>query len=342
MVNLARGFVEHALPVDLVLVRAAGPLLPDLDPGVRVVELGTRSVLTSVPALIGYLLRERPRVLLSTLNTANVAAIWASRIALPRTRVVVRQSNTLTRTMDAARGTRRLIPYLVRRFYRGADGVVAVSEGVARDLIRTARLDPGRVHVVPNPVIPPEIFARAAEPLAHLWFQRSAPPVVLGVGRLTAQKDFATLIRAFAQVRRRQPARLVILGEGEERSRLETLVRVLGLEDDVALPGFVLNPYAYMARAAVLVLSSAWEGLPAVVVQALAVGTPVIATDCESGPREILRDGRFGLLVPVGDEDAIARGVLESIGRPKPPVPREAWHPYTHENAVGEYLRILE
>lgn len=342
MVNLARGLVERDLPVDLVLVRAAGPLLPDLAPAVRVVELRTRSVLASVPALVGYLRGERPRVLLSTLNTANVAAIWASRIARTGTRVVIRQSNTLSRTLDASRGARRLIPFLVRSSYRWADEVVGVSEGVALDLIRSARLDPGRVHVVPNPIIPPELAARAAEPLADPWFREPAPPVVLGVGRLTAQKDFLTLIRAFARVRGKVRSRLVILGEGEERPRLEALVRELGLEDDVALPGFVANPFAYMARAAALVLSSRWEGLPAVVVQALAVGTPVIATDCESGPREILREGRFGLLVPVGGEGEIARGILETISRPKPPVPREAWQTYTHEHAVGEYLRILE
>jgi glycosyltransferase involved in cell wall biosynthesis/thymidylate kinase len=342
MVNLARGFAERGLPVDLVLVRAAGPLLPEVAPGVRVVELRTRSVLASLPALTRYLRRERPRVLLSTLNTANVVAIWASWLARSGTRVVVRQSNTLSRTRAAARGRRRLIPWLVEHSYRRADGVVAVSEGVARDLIQVARLAPGRVHVVPNPVVPPELHALAAEPLAHPWFQESAPPVVLGVGRLTAQKDFPTLIRAFAQVRRGQRVRLVILGEGEERPRLEALIRESGVADDVALPGFVPNPFAYMSRAAVLVLSSVWEGLPAVVVQALAVGTPVIATDCESGPREILRDGRFGLLVPMGGEDEIARGILEAIGRPKPPVPPDAWHPFTHEIAVGQYLRILE
>jgi glycosyltransferase involved in cell wall biosynthesis len=342
MVNLARGLAHRGLQVDLVLVRASGPLLPEIPAEVRVVELDSGKVLVSLPALVRYLRRERPRALLSTLNTANIVAIWARRIARSPVRVVVRQSNTLSRTGAAARGTSKLVPFLVRHSYQWADEIIAVSDGVARDLVLTARLPGVRVRVVPNPVITPELLAAAGEPICHPWFGDEGAPVVLGVGRLTRQKDFATLIRAFGRVRRRREARLLILGEGPDRPCLEELARSLGLEDDVALPGFVSNPSAYMARAAVFVLSSAWEGLPAVLIQALAVGTPVIATDCESGPREILGDGRFGRLVPVGDEAAIARAVLDLLGELQPPVPREAWSRFAHEHAVGEYLRILD
>jgi glycosyltransferase involved in cell wall biosynthesis len=342
MVNLARGLAERELPVDLVLVRAAGPLLAEVPPAVRIVELRSETVLGSLPRLVRYLRGERPRALLSTLNTANVIAIWAGRIARSPAKVVVRQSNTLSRTRAATTGARRFIPFLVRHSYRWAGAIVAVSNGVALDLAVAARLPVGRIRVVPNPVVPPDLATQVLEPTGHPWFEEDAPPVVLGVGRLTRQKEFSTLIRAFGRVRSQREARLMILGEGAERPNLERLVRSLGLDDDVALPGFVPNPLAYMARAAVFVLSSAWEGLPAVVIQALAVGTPVIATDCESGPREILRDGRFGLLVAVGDEAAIAQGVLDLIGRPKAPVPREAWSHFTQEHAVGEYLRILD
>lgn len=342
MLNLARGLAVRGRPVDLVLVKALGPLLSEVPSGVRIVELNGRGVLASLPSLVRYLRRERPRALLSTLNTANVVAVWAGRIAGSTTRVVVRQSNTLSRTHAASRGTRKIVRFLVRHSYRWADDIIAVSDGVARDLAPTAGLPIGRIHVTPNPVVTPDLFLKGQEPLDHPWFGGTAPPVVLGVGRLTRQKDFATLIRAFARVRCQREARLMLLGEGEERPYLESLVQELGLEDDVALPGFVSNPFAYMSRAAMLVLSSAWEGLPGVVVQALAVGTPVIATDCESGPREILADGRFGQLVPVGDEIAIAQAILEQIGQPKRPVPQEAWRRFTDEHAIGEYLRILD
>lgn len=342
MVDLARGVSRRGLAVDLVLVRASGPLLPEVPSEVRILELGSRRVLSSLPALVRYLRRERPRAILSTLNTANLVAIWAKRIARSPARVAVRQANTLSRTESAASGTRKLIPYLVRHTYRWADEVIAVSDGVARDLAAAARLPIRRIRVFPNPVVSPELLAAAREPVQHPWFHDGAPPVVLGVGRLTRQKDFATLIRAFARVRQWREARLVILGEGSERPMLEGLARTLGLEDDVALPGFIPNPFAYMARASAFVLSSAWEGLPAVLIQALAVGAPVIATDCESGPREILGDGRFGRLVPVGDEAAIARAILDLLGEPHLPAPKEAWSRFTHENAVSEYLRVLD
>ena len=154
-----------------------------------------------------------------------------------------------------------------------------------------------------------------AEPFDHPWFAPGAPPVILGAGRLTEQKDFPTLIRAFALVRKKHPARLMILGEGEERSKLETLVQELGLEKEVSLPGFVDNPYKYMKRAAVFVLSSRWEGFPNVLVEAMALGTPVVSTDCPNGPAEILENGKWGELVPVGETQSLASAVLRTLDR---------------------------
>jgi glycosyltransferase involved in cell wall biosynthesis len=174
-----------------------------------------------------------------------------------------------------------------------------------------------KIKVIYNPVITPELFAKAEEPLDHPWFRPGEPPVVLGVGRLTQAKDFPTLIRAFALVRKERPARLMILGEGEERPKLEALVRELGLEEDVALPGFVGNPYKYIARAGVFVLSSAWEGLPTTLVEALALGTPVVSTNCKSGPEEILEEGRWGRLVPVGNIEELAKAIGESLSMPR-------------------------
>jgi len=166
--------------------------------------------------------------------------------------------------------------------------------------------------------------------------------MILGVGRLTAQKDFITLLRAFARLRQRQPVRLVILGEGEARGELEALSEQLGVSEDVALPGFRSNAMAYMARSAVFALSSAWEGLPTVLIEALASGTRVVATDCPSGPREILQGGRLGALVPVGDAEALAEAVSAALNHPMPPVPPDALAPFTREAAVDHYLRLIE
>jgi glycosyltransferase involved in cell wall biosynthesis len=190
--------------------------------------------------------------------------------------------------------------------------------------------------------VTPELLALAAEPVDHPWFASGEPPVVLGVGRLTKQKDFATLLRAFAELRACRPARLAILGEGEERPALESLVRELDLVPEVWLPGYQRNPFKFMARAGVFVLSSAWEGSPGVLVQALACGAPVVATDCPSGPREVLGGGDAGRLVPVGDASALAAAVAAMLARSRRPIPPQVLAPFTQEVAVDRYLGLLK
>ena len=181
----------------------------------------------------------------------------------------------------------------------------------------------------------------AAKPIGHAWFEPGEPPVFLAVGRLAPQKDFPTLIRAFAQVRARHEARLLILGGGPERAHLQSLVGELGLDGDVGLPGWVTNPYPYMVRSAAFVLSSRWEGLPSVLIEALYCGVPVIATDCPSGPVEILEGGKHGMLVPVGDVDALARGMEAAIDGRIPRPTEASWRPYDQDAVVDRYLGVL-
>ena len=343
IVNLAQGITERGLPVDVVLATAQGEFLDQLPPAVRVVDLGVRRLLRSLLPLTRYLRRERPRVLVSSMSHANVIALWAARLARRATPVMVTVHNTMSQsTPDRGGLAGGLEMRLLRTFYPWAASVVAVSRGAADDLARTSGLPRDRVEVVYNPVITTAMLAQARQPPDHPWFAVGQPPVILGVGRLSRQKDFPTLIRAFAEVRRRHPARLMILGEGEERPRLEALIRELGLTDEVALPGFRDNAMAYMAGSALFVLSSAWEGLPTVLIEALAAGTRVVSTDCPSGPREILQDGRLGALVPVGDAAALARSIVSALDRPGNAVPREALMPFTREAAVDNYLRLIE
>ena len=314
MVNLARGFSEKGLDVDLVLAKAEGPYLSQVPPEVRVIDLHSSRVLASLPGLVRYLRREQPGALLSTLNHANIVALWAKRLAGVQTRVVVREANTESVSSVHSQSLRgRIMPFLTRCFYPWADAVIAVSQGVAEDLAKTTRLPIERIRVIYNPVVTPELLEKAKEPINHPWFAVGEPPVVLSVGRLTRQKDYPTLIRAFVLVHKEQPVRLIILGEGEERPKLEALIQGLGLDGEVSLLGFVDNPYTYMAKAAVFVLSSTWEGLPNALIEAMAVGTPVVSTDCESGPREILENGKWGKLVPVGNVEALAVAILESL-----------------------------
>lgn len=314
MVNLARGFAGHGLKVDLVLAKAEGPYISQVPSGVRVVDLQASRVLTSLPNLVLYLKRERPSVFITGSYHVNIIAIWARIIAGVSCKLVVTVHNTLSQGVKNARDLKgQLLPYFVRMFYPRADVVVAVSQGVADDLVKTTGLPRELIKVIYNPVVTPELLEKAKVSIDHPWFRPGQPPVILSVGRLTKQKDFPTLIRAFALVRTERSARLMILGEGEERPKLEALVRELGLEDDVSMPGFVDNPYAYMARAAVFVLSSLWEGLPTVLIEAMAVGTPVVSTDCPSGPSEILMNGKYGSLVPVGDHSALAKAIRKNM-----------------------------
>jgi glycosyltransferase involved in cell wall biosynthesis len=226
-------------------------------------------------------------------------------------------------------------------FYPWADGIIAVSQGVADDLGQITRLSSDRIQVIYNPIVLPELFTLAQEPVEHPWFKPGEPPVILGVGRLHPQKDFPTLIRAFAEVRKVQQARLMILGDGPERQALTTLVSELGLIEDVAFPGFVQNPYAYMSKAAVFVLSSAWEGLGNVLVEAMAIGTPVVSTNCESGPGEILDGGKYGRLVPVGDSRAIAQAITSVLAGNTQKLDPGWLDQFTLEVCVQKYIDLL-
>jgi glycosyltransferase involved in cell wall biosynthesis len=219
--------------------------------------------------------------------------------------------------------------------------IIANSQGAAESLQKHNRLSREKIRVIYNPVVSPELLQLAEQPLAHPWFSDTIYPVVLGIGRLTRQKDFPTLLRAFATARRDHPMRLVIVGDGEERARLCALAQQLGVNQEVLLVGFDPNPYRYMRRASVFVLSSQWEGLPNALIEAMACGAPVVSTDCPSGPREILEDGKWGRLVPVGDSVALAHAILETLARPLLVNPMERAMDFTVEKITEEYLHVL-
>lgn len=327
--NLAVELAGRGQRIDVVAARldAAPPALPG---AVRLLSLDALSTRlpwlrskrrrwlpASAPELARYLRRVRPRALVAGGNYANLAALAARRLSGVDLPVVLSEHNPLSFTCLNPGRRRVFLPSLARRFYPHGDAIVAVSEGVADDLADFVRLPRGRIDAIHNPVVTLELATRAAALLDDPWLQPGEPPVVLGVGRLAVQKDFATLLRAFAKARAQRPVRLVILGEGELRPRLERLAEELGVAADVRLPGFVDNPLAYMRRADVFALSSIYEGLGNVVVEALACGCPVVSTDCPGGPAEILGRGRFGRLVPVGDADAFAAALLATLDEPR-------------------------
>jgi glycosyltransferase involved in cell wall biosynthesis len=343
MVALVRGFCKRGLDVDLVLAKAVGPFLTQVPCEARIIDLNASRVLSSLPSLVSYLRSARPVGLVSAMDHANVVALIAKRLAGVRTCTIATVHSHLTSSVAGESSLKaRLTPFWIRPFYPWADAVVAVSKGVADDLVRVSKLPLTKVKVIYNPVVTSELFLKAAESVNHPWFQVGAPPVVLAVGRLTAPKDFPTLIRAFAGVRTRRTARLMILGEGEARDTLTSLARSLGVDQDVALPGFVSNPFSYMRASAVFVLSSRWEGFANVLAEAMACGTPVVSTDCPSGPAEILEAGRWGPLVPVGDAHAMTAAILSQLNSGRPPGMVDSVTARFHEDRiVNEYLELL-
>lgn len=341
MLNLAEGVAARGYEVDLVLARAEGPYMEQIPDSVRLIDLKAVRVMRSVPALARYLRREQPAALLSALFT-NIVALWARRLVRPAPRLVICEHNTLSAVVRNHNDPRwQWYPKLAGWFYPWADEIVAVSRGIADDLAEVTTISRDRIRVVYNPVVTSDLHRKSLEPLEHPWFRMGEPPAIVSIGRLTRQKAFDVLIRAFSQVRRHRRARLLILGQGEDRQTLERLVAQLGLEQDVSLPGFVQNPYPYIARAALFVLASRWEGLPTVIIEALYLGTPIIATDCSGGMREILRDGQYGRLVPVNSPALLAEAIDASLDVRSPQPAPESWKPFDLECAVQSYLGLL-
>ncbi len=355
MLTLARGFAERGHDLDLVVAQDDGPFRALVPASANLVALDSRParwpgirgrralrVTAATVALAAYLRDAGPDLLLSTSNAANFAALSAgalSRAGVPIATCVNIHLSAATERLRAP--WRALLRRLLGRLYGAADLVIANSRGIAADMA-TLGVAPDRIVTICNPVDIDGVRRQAAAQPVPPWPGPANLPVILAVGKLKRQKDFRTLIKAFARLRARRPARLVILGEGEQRDRLLALAHELGVAADIYLPGFVDNPFPWMARASVFVLSSAWEGFSNALLEALACGCPVVSTDCDSGPREILQDGAYGRLVPVGADALLAEAIIEVLDAP----PRPEWQRagaavFAVDAAVDRYLDVL-
>ena len=345
IVNLASGFVARGMAVDVLNRTSTGAYFDTMDARVRVVDLPRGGGNQLENAVIAYLDEARPNVLLAAKDADCALARRAASGASHPVHLYLTVSVNVSAQLDGrgAGPLKRWRRYReVKRIYAGASDLICVSAGVADDMAKILGRDRSLFHVLPNPVVTPEHGKLAREPVDHPWFGPGKPPVVLGVGRLGRIKNFPLLVKAFARVHASRDCRLVILGEGKHRARLLALAQKLGVDHAMDLPGFVHNPVAYMARANLFVLSSRWEGFGNVLVEALACGTPAVSTDCPSGPSEILRNGRYGPLVPVDDEVALAQAMLDCLEHPMDAgTLREAAAPYTLERSCDAYLRTF-
>lgn len=340
--DLANEFAALGFRVDFALASAHGPYLDEVSAGVRIIDFGASGVLRSLPKLARYLRLERPDVMLSGLDHANLIAILARFVSGNRARCVISMRSVPTAVSREDWSVYGWIAaQLMRVAYRFADKIIANSEFVASDLSQFLPILKNKLHVIHNPLNIDSIEESSRATIDHPWCAVGAPPIVLGVGSLAVLKDFPTLIRAFCSVRSKRDCRLVILGEGPDRTKLEMLICQLGLQRDVYLPGFVSNPYAWMRRAGVFVSSSLTEGCPNALMQALACGTPVLSTDCPGGSAEILEGGRWGRLVPVGKPQVMAAAILTILASTTHPNVRKRANDFALKGIAQEYLHIL-
>lgn len=344
LVTLANGLVNHGYQVNFVLSNATGVYLSALDAKIKQFDLGQKHVATSFLGLGRYLRAQRPAVIISGLSNANTAAIVASRLFLPSCKAIITQHANWSQVLVDNPTRKEKVTYQLSKYlYPLAARIVAVSTGIADEIRQMKNVDPGKILCIYNPVVTPQMLELSRQPAGHPWLARKNEPVLIGVGRLIESKDFDILIRAFHKVQLHIACKLLILGEGPERQKLEKLVRELGLAGKVELPGFFPNPYSWMAHADLFVLSSRSEGLPTVLIEALACGTPVVAADCVSGPAEILEGGKYGSLVPVGNVDALAQAILDGLRNPpRRELLEKRAQLYTVENATQAYANLIE
>jgi glycosyltransferase involved in cell wall biosynthesis len=345
MLNLADGLIQRGWQVDLILVQANGPLYADIPTGARLIDLKARRTTKSLFKLASYLSSEKPAVVLSSQTHLNITAIMARVISGWKGRLLVSEHIALDFSAQNPNSWKdRLHPLLARLFYPFADQIIMVSHEAARRFIKLTRLPENKIRVIYNPIVSKKLIDASKLQPDHDWFKATNPMIILAAGRLAKQKDFPTLLKAFSILRARLPAaRLMILGDGKELTQLMQMARDLKLQDAVQFTGFVENPIAYMARSSVFVLSSQWEGFANVLVEAMACGTPVVSTNCPSGPAEILENGEYGSLVPTSNPQALADAIINTLQHPiSPETLRHRAMDFSVDRIILQYLDIFQ
>lgn len=347
-IRIANALAARGENVDLVLSQVKGPHLNKVCSKVNIIDLncnGRFTTLKSLPKLLIYLKNKKPDVIFSTLFRANVIAALALKFSGIKARLVIRHPNMLYPQGNPSETIYTSITKkLAIRAAQSADLVVLTSQMMKDELLSLASFDEKKVKIIYNPVPTDDIQIKASVVPKHYWFEgfeNKGKSIILSVGRLNVQKNYSNLINSFALVKKNIDARLIILGEGEERGKLEKLANDLGVSDSVSMPGFVDNPYAYMSRADVFVLPSLWEGFPNVLVEAMACNTSVIATDCPGGTSEILENGMWGILVKNNNIDDLSKAIQRGLMTSQPILPIDRVASFSPEKVVDEFIELM-
>lgn len=342
MLNLANNLTSKGYIVDLVLFKKEGEYINRINDDVNIVNLFSKRTVWAIYPLIKYLKKHKPEVVLSAMMYVNICVLVASQLSRVKAKVIISEHSTYTASLKHNRTWKSSIINLLARFlYKKSDNIVCVSKGVADDLKSKLRLNESAVKVIYNPVVTDSLLAE--KDLAPQGdFFNSDENYILSVGRFVVAKDFVNLIKAYSVTHSKNDYKLVILGEGPLRDELQTLIFELGLKDKVVLPGFVENPYSWMRKANLFVMSSVYEGLSNVLIEALACGCKVVSTDCPSGPNEILEGGKWGRLVPVSNYELLAKAIDEALDDYDSLDPLKRAMFFTDKNSVSDYISLIE
>ncbi len=343
MLNLANAFASRGRKVYLIVSSSEGEYLSEIDPHVEVLDLKCSRVIYSIPGLVRFLIRIKPTALISTIYHANMVAIISKLIARVDTKVLVRESNMHQTLKEASRNvlSYRITFFLMSFLYRLSDSVIVVSQAMQKELTSLVKGLDEKIHLIYNFVDCEEVETLSKDYVNHSWLQTKRSKVILSAGRLSNQKNWPVLLDAFSKVQKDYDIKLIILGEGPERESINNLIEDLELREFVSLPGFKKNPYSWMSKSDIFILSSDFEGFPNVLVQALACGCKVISSDCESGPREILENGKWGRLFNVGDSIDLASKLQEALSEEDILETRERAEFFSLDKCLNLYENLL-
>lgn len=344
LLNLGYELSVSGQNIDLIVTRKAKRLIDPKykEAGCRIIDIGVDRVRYSIIGLIRYIKSAKPDILISGAPTNSILTIIAKYISLSSVKTILGIHCILSETRKESIFN-WLIYFSMRLFYRFADKIIAGSEYAAKDFSKVTGIPIEKIDVIYNPVISDTILVESITPISHPWFDKSKQcPIIMGIGRMEKEKNFQLLVKAFANIRKIREVNLMLLGDGSKRKEIEDLIEQLNIKEYVSIEGFVNNPFPYIAKASLVVVPSLHEMFSCVLIEAMALGISIVATDCPGGNKEILGDGKYGKIVKTGDENDLAIGIMEMLDNPsKPDILKERSQLYSAKSIVKEYLDVV-
>ena len=351
IIDIANNLSKRGYLIDIVLAKGGNTYIDEINPSINVVNLNSKSTFLSFFPLSRYIKNSSPDGIISALSHANCIVLLAKKIINHNTKIVVSERNiSYLHTRNKIGFKRILLDWLIKYLYPEAKCIVTVSEGVRQSIISTYKFKEDQVRCILNPIDFKKINKLKSESILNSEIinelKSENKKLILSVGSLTAQKNYSLLIKSFKIVSEKVNCKLIILGEGPERANLNELCRNLKIDSkSISLPGFIANPFPYMKVSDLYVLSSLWEGLPNVLIQALACNCKIISTDCDAGPREILEDGKWGRLTKVNDINSLANAMIEELSEKNQKysnLKMGSLNRFNIDKVTNQYLEALE